>query len=234
MTPLTFDSIVPGALVRATDGHLGTVKDIVAHPETGEVAYLVVNRGFLDEPVTVAAEIIEDVPNPHEVHLGVTQADATTHGAHWATGAGLASARGNSLRIPVYEERVRMTTRPVDLGELRIHTGFDTEEVSLTQPVIGDELIVERVPVGRVLDEPLEARHDGEWLEIPIMREEVVVSKRLILDEVVRIRKRQVTEEQVVTERVRRTRVNFEDATAGRVRGLSSDVNAANTAESTT
>jgi uncharacterized protein (TIGR02271 family) len=220
MEQLASDTIAPGALVRATDGHLGTVKDIVVVPETGDLAYLVVNRGLLDDPVTVAPDEIDHVATPHDVHLRVSLAEAIERGAHWPGRAGLASGRAEALRIPLYEERLSVGTRQVDLGELRIHTGYDTEVVTLTQPVNNDELVVERVPIGRVLTEPAEPRHDGEWLVIPIMREEVVISTRLVLDEEVRIRKRAVTEERVVQETVRRTRLDFEDTTAGGVLGL--------------
>ena len=117
------------------------------------------------------------------------------------------------MRIPLLEERLTAGARPVDLGELRVHLGVDSEEQVIRQPVTRDDLIVERVVVDRVLEAPVEPRHEGEWLVIPIMREVLVVEKRLMLAEEVRIRTRQVTEEQVVRETVRRTRVDIEDAT---------------------
>jgi hypothetical protein len=68
---------------------------------------------------------------------------------------------------------------------------------------------------------PAEPRYEEDWLIIPIMREELVITKRLVLAEEIRIRKRQVSEEQVVRETVRRTRVEMEDATVHGVTGLS-------------
>ena len=66
-----------GALVAASDGHLGTVRDVIVAPETGALAYLVVDRGLLDAPVTVAADAIEAIPSPHEVRLRVTRDEAS-------------------------------------------------------------------------------------------------------------------------------------------------------------
>jgi uncharacterized protein (TIGR02271 family) len=202
-----------GALVAASDGHLGTVQEVIVAPETGELAYLVVNRGLLDAPVTVAADAIEAIPSAREVRVRLTRAEASELGAVGARESTLASQHGDELRIPLLEERLTAGARPVDLGELRLHLGVDSEEQAIRQPVTRDDLIVERIAVDRVLDAPVEPRHEGDWLIIPIMREVLVVEKRLMLAEEVRIRTRRVTEEQVVRETVRRTRVDIEDAT---------------------
>jgi uncharacterized protein (TIGR02271 family) len=212
-----------GALVAASDGHLGTVQEVIVAPETGQLAYLVVNRGLLDAPIRVAADAIEAIPSPHEVRLRVTRAEAGELGAVGAPESTLASQHGDELRIPLLEERLTAGARPVDLGELRVHLGVDSEEQTIRQPVTRDDLIVERVVVDRVLEAPVEPRYEGDWLVIPIMREALVVEKRLLLAEEVRIRKRRVTEEQVVRETVRRTRVDIEDATAHGVAGLPAD-----------
>jgi uncharacterized protein (TIGR02271 family) len=208
-----------GALVAASDGHLGTVQDVIVAPETGALAYLVVNRGLLDAPITVAADAIEAIPSPHEVRLRLSRDEAADLGAVGAPEATLARQHGDELRIPLLEERLTAGARPVDLGELRVHLGVDVEEQAIRRPVTRDDLIVERVVVDRMLEAPVEPRYEGDWLIIPIMREELVVEKRLMLAEEVRIRKHRVTEEQVVRETVRRTRIDIEDATVHGVAG---------------
>src|SRR5918912_641822 len=83
--------------------------------------------------------------------------------------------------------------RAVDLGELRIHKLVDTAEEIIRESVTRDDLLVERVPVNQPLDAPATTRVEDDWLIIPIMEEVVVVQKKLMLKEEIRVRKRQMT-----------------------------------------
>lgn len=210
----------PGASVEATDGHVGTVDEIIVRPNTGELVYLTVRRGWNDQLLTIPVELIEAIPSRREVRLRVTRDQARAQATDVPSEALLASDRGNQLRIPVVEERLVPGKRQVDLGELRIHKHVDHVEETVGQSVTRDDLVIERVPVGRPLTEPLEPRVDGDWLVIPIMEEVLVVQKRLMLAEEVRIRKRQLTVDQEVREVVRHERVELEDATVYGVDGL--------------
>jgi stress response protein YsnF len=209
-----------GAIVTASDGHLGTVQEVVVRPETGQLAGIVVNRGFLDPPLDIPADLIEALTSPHEVRLRVTRDQAAAGGAAALTGPGLARAEGHELRIPILEERLVPGKRVVDLGEVRIHTRVEEDEQVVRQLVDRDDLEIERVRFDRPLTEPATRRYEGDWLVIPVMREVLVTEKRLMLVEEVRIRTRVVTEEQEVRETVRRTVVEVEDATVDGLDGV--------------
>jgi uncharacterized protein (TIGR02271 family) len=212
--------VEPGAAAEASDGRLGTVDEVIVRPGTGELAYLVVRRGWSDEQVTIPADLIESIRSPREVHLRVTRDEAREHGGGLVSDSALARDAGDGLRIPILEERLVPGKRPVDLGELRIHKYVEEVEEVISQPVTRDDLVIERVPINRPLEAPVEPREEGEWLVVPIMEEVLVVQKRLMLAEEVRIRKRQVSEAQEVRGTVRRERVELEDATVHGVRGL--------------
>jgi uncharacterized protein (TIGR02271 family) len=214
------EQVEPGAVVQASDGRLGTVDEVIVRPQTGELAYLVIRRGWSDQVLTIPADLIESIPSRREVRLRVSRDEAREQAASTPSEALLAKAEGNVLRIPVIEERLRATKRQVDLGELRIHKYIEELEEVIRQPVTRDDLVVERVPINRQLDAPVESRTEGDWLVIPIMEEVLVVQKRLMLAEEVRIRKRQISEEQEIRETVRRERVELEDATVYGVSGL--------------
>ena len=133
----------------------------------------------------------------------------------------VAGADGQQLRLPVLAERLTAEARPVELGELRVHTRVDEVEETVRQAVERDELDVERVPVNRPLEAPVAQRTEGEWLVIPVMEEVLVVRKQLDAQGgAARSARRRVTAEQEVRETVRRERVELEDATRVGVPGL--------------
>ena len=207
-----------GAAVEARDGRLGTVDEVRVHPQTGELASLVVRRGWTDAQLSVPAALVERVSHPREVRLRVTRAEAEAQAAGVPEAALAAREGGDEVVIPVLEERLVPGTRPVDLGELRVRKRVEEREEQVRQPVTRDAVEVERVPVNLPLEAPAVQRTEGEWLVIPVMEEVLVVTRQLVLKEEVRIRTYQVTEEQEVRETTRHEHVELEDATARGVR----------------
>lgn len=213
--------IDPGAAVEATDGRLGTVDEVIVHPDGGGLAYVAVRRGWSNEQLLVPADLVRAVNSPREVQLGVTRDEAQARASEVPSDALLlARDRGTEVVIPIVEERLVPGKQQVDLGELRVHKYVDQIEEAVRQEVTRDDLIVERIPINREIDEPVTTRHEGEWMVIPIMREVLVVRKQLMLAEEVRIAKREVTEEQEVREVTRHERLELEDATVHGVTGL--------------
>jgi uncharacterized protein (TIGR02271 family) len=214
--------IRPGAGVEATDGRLGSVDEVRVRPATGALALLVVRRGWSDALLHVAAAQVGRVGGDGTVRLRVTREEAERLAADVrdASGGPTAGAAGGRLRVPVLAERLTAEARPVELGELRVHTRVDAVEETVRRAVERDELDVERVPVNRPLEAPVAQRTEGEWLVFPVMEEVLVVRTQLMLKEEVRVRTRRVTAEQEVRQTVRRGRVELEDATRDGVRGL--------------
>jgi uncharacterized protein (TIGR02271 family) len=209
-----------GAAVEATDGRLGTVDQVVVRPQTGELSYVVVRRGWTNELFAVPAEMVREVAPSGTVYLSVTKEEARAQSANVPKEALADSPDSREVRIPLVEEELIPEKRWVDLGELRIHKFVDTREELIREAVTRDDLLVERVPVNQPLEAPLDTRVEDDWLVIPIMEEVLVVQKRLMLKEEVRIRKRQVTETQELHETVRSERAEIEDATVHGVKGL--------------
>jgi uncharacterized protein (TIGR02271 family) len=219
--------IDPGASVEASDGRLGSVDEVIVHPDGHEVAYVVVRRGWSNEQLLVPAELIRAVNGTKEVRLAVTRDEACGRAAEVPADALLlARDRGTEVVIPIVEERLIPETRAVDLGELRITKRVDEIEETVTRDVTRDDLVVERVPVNRPLEEPAAVRQDGEWTVFPIMREVLVVKKQLMLAEEVRVMRRQITEPQEVRETTRHERVELEDRTVDGIPGLDAEVSA--------
>jgi uncharacterized protein (TIGR02271 family) len=116
------------------------------------------------------------------------------------------------LTIPLAEEQltVRKTSRKA--GEL-VLTREVTEQVQKVPVDLNyEEVQVERITVNRPVPRgrrPL-PRQEGDTLIVPIVEEEIVVSKRLVVREEVRITKRRLERHEEVSDTVRRQELHIE------------------------
>jgi uncharacterized protein (TIGR02271 family) len=107
---------------------------------------------------------------------------------------GSASLQGaGQTVIPVWREELHVGKRTVETGKgIRIHKMVKEREETVDQPLLQDELAIERVPVGTMVAEGEQpgARYEGDTLIVPVFEEVLVVERRLRLKEEVRITRR--------------------------------------------
>src|SRR5215207_3994490 len=122
----------------------------------------------------------------------------------------------DELRVQRTEEELRVGTREREAGALKVRKRVRTDREQISVPTRHEEVSVERVPVeGR---EASEAEIGEDEIVMPVTEEEVVVEKRPVVKEELRIRKDVVEGEEVVEEDVRKEEVDVEDATTTRSR----------------
>jgi uncharacterized protein (TIGR02271 family) len=126
-----------------------------------------------------------------------------------------ATARGSGgedeLRVQRTEEELRAGTREREAGAMRVRKRVRTEREQISVPTRHEEVSVERVPVeGR---EASEAEIGEDEVVMPVTEEEVVVEKRPVVKEEIRVRKDVVQDEEVVEEDVRREEIDIDDQT---------------------
>jgi uncharacterized protein (TIGR02271 family) len=116
--------------------------------------------------------------------------------------------------LPLLEEALRVGKRRVETGRVRVSVNTEIAEQVVRETLRSERAEVERVPVGRELadGEPapaLRQEQDGTVV-LPVLEEVLVVERRLVLREEIRIRLVAVDEtvEQPVT--VRRQRASVE------------------------
>lgn len=116
--------------------------------------------------------------------------------------------------IPLVEERLSVGKREVETGRLSIRIKVDEREERVTEELSRDEVDIERVPMNVPLAEIPHVRLEGDTTIIPVVEEVVVVEKRLMLVEEIRLHRRTVSapQEIPVTVRSERAIVNREDA----------------------
>ncbi|HXG84336.1 MAG TPA: YsnF/AvaK domain-containing protein [Pyrinomonadaceae bacterium] len=94
--------------------------------------------------------------------------------------------------IPVIEEQITVDKQVVESGKVRISKHVREVEELVDIPLLHEEVSVERVLVNRVVEERLPVRYDGDMLIIPVVEEQVVVQKRLVLIEELHVRKQTI------------------------------------------
>lgn len=103
--------------------------------------------------------------------------------------------------IPVLQEFIRVEKREFESGRVVVHKTVTERDETVEVTLRRQDLSVERVPVGRVVEEAPHSRQEGDTLIVPIMEEVYVVEKRLFLKEELHIRNQ--SSERVVHETVR-------------------------------
>ena len=116
----------------------------------------------------------------------------------------------DELRVLRSEEELRAGTREREAGTVRVRKTVRTDRESVEVPTRHEEVSVERVPLS---GEASEAEIGEDEVDVPVVEEEAVVSKRPVVKEEVRIRKDVVEDTEVVEEDVRREEIDVEDDT---------------------
>lgn len=91
--------------------------------------------------------------------------------------------------IPVIAEEAAVSRRTVERGKIRLHKRVREREQIVDTETIEERVEVERVPINQTVDSPPEVRQEGDTLVFPVLEEELVVVKRLVLKEEVRVKR---------------------------------------------
>jgi len=119
----------------------------------------------------------------------------------------------DELRVQRTEEELRVGTLEREAGAINVRKRVKTDRERMEVPTRHEEITVDRVPVE---GEATEAEIGDAEVSIPVTEEELVVEKRPVAKEEVRIRKDVVEDTEVVEEDVRREEVDVDDATERR------------------
>jgi uncharacterized protein (TIGR02271 family) len=116
----------------------------------------------------------------------------------------------DELRVQRTEEELAAGTREREAGQLKVRKRVRTDREHIEVPTRHEEVSVERVPVE---GDASEAEIGDDEVVVPVIEEEVVVGKRPVVKEEVRVRKDVVEDTEVVEEDVRREEIDVEDET---------------------
>lgn len=137
-----------------------------------------------------------------------------------AAAAGAPPAHGQPEAVMTRsEEELVVSTRKEPIGRARLRKVVVTEEVTVTVPVRREEVWLEQMPASdaehaEALEEPeMDTDPDVTLYELTLYEEVPVVEKRVVPREHVRLVKTFTTEEQPVSDEVRKERIELDEDT---------------------
>lgn len=92
-------------------------------------------------------------------------------------------------RMPLAREELHVRRQTRETGRVRISKKVHAHTEEVDEPVLQESVEVQRVPIDRIVDEPVSIRHEGDVTIIPVMEERLVVRKELVLKEELHVRK---------------------------------------------
>ncbi|HLI50492.1 MAG TPA: DUF2382 domain-containing protein [Thermomicrobiaceae bacterium] len=221
--------ITPGSTVYTADGvTVGTI--VSERPTYVEVASGSIFPASRYIPVAAVARV-----TPDAVYLNLTNTEIATQPWGVMPGAeeppageerlapdGLAGGPGTDLRdapitnegeqvLELREERLVARKELREVGEIGVRVEVEELPGRLAIDAAREEVEVEHLPVGQVVSERRPPWQEGDVLIVPVYEEQLVVVKRLVLREQLRIRRVSVTERRLFEDQLRRERVVVDD-----------------------
>ncbi|HEX8220820.1 MAG TPA: YsnF/AvaK domain-containing protein [Chloroflexia bacterium] len=114
--------------------------------------------------------------------------------------------------VPLVDEYLEVRKEWVQSGEVIVRRSVQTSQQTIPVELLHEEVQVDRLPVNRPLAEGEQTQPwwDGEVMVVPVIEEEIVVSKRLVVREEVRISKRKVSRQEEVSDTIRSQQVHID------------------------
>jgi uncharacterized protein (TIGR02271 family) len=196
--------------VITNDGARGT---IVGRPSEADRSQVLV-RFDTGEQVFVPPEHLV-LQEDGSYHLALSLADLE------AQQTGSDGQAGECIVVPVLEEELDVQRRKLETGRVRVSKLVREREELVDEPLLQESVDVERVAINKVIDQPVPVRTEGDTIIVPVLEEVLVVEKRLMLKEELRITRRRTTVSQPQTVTLRSEEVSVErlDPTEAQDRG---------------
>jgi uncharacterized protein (TIGR02271 family) len=192
--------------VRGKDGLRGVIEREAGSQRSGPESETVVIRLDDGRRIAVPVDLLElRDDGSYDLRLGPTDLDRPGSGSE-------IHEEGNVIVVPVVAEELEVRKRSVETGGVRVSKVVHEREEVVDEPLFREEVDVERVAINRAVDGPVATRQEGDVTIVPVLEEVLVVEKRLMLKEELRITRRRVEEH-----RPQRVSLRTEDATVERI-----------------
>ncbi|WP_181280495.1 YsnF/AvaK domain-containing protein [Aphanothece hegewaldii] len=164
------------------DGQLATVTQRISRMGSPDQLVLSFDDG-------TSLTIAEDVLIQNEDGTYLIPLDQTM-----LTDMELASLDNNEqIVVPVIKEELQVTKESVERSMVRVTTKVDSHEEVIDEPLLYEWVSVDRVPVNQLIENIPDVREENGVMVIPIIEEVLVIEKKILLREEVRLTKHKAT-----------------------------------------
>ena len=115
-----------------------------------------------------------------------------------------------STVIPVIQEQARVEKKEVETAKVKVQKKVIEVEKNIDIPLLQEGYDVQRIPINQYVETHPPVREEGDKIIIPVVREVLVVEKRLELVEEVHVIKRNTTVNHTETFTLKKEEVNVE------------------------
>lgn len=140
----------------------------------------------------------------------MTTENTDNSGSHYVDNA------AGAQKIPVIQEQLVVDTKWVETGSLLITKHVYEEQAQFEGIAARDEVTVERKQINQIVETaPPAVRQEGDVTIISVVKEVLVIEKRLMLVEEVHVSKHQYHDRQTVSETLRKEEVTISRNASG-------------------
>lgn len=101
--------------------------------------------------------------------------------------------KSGQIVVPLLAEEIKIAREKFVTGGVRVHKTVVEQVETIDEPTLQEEVTVERITVNSFVNEPPAVRYEGDTMIVPLLKEVLVVEKKLVLYEEIRITKKHST-----------------------------------------
>lgn len=175
-------------LVKGRNGLRGKVESFMDESAAGDHVVVALEQGGR---IAVPRTMLQAQPDgTFSLPLGPEDIERYRHHEAHAASSSISADRPSSTTVPLAREDLRVGTQRVETGKVVVHTSVREREELVDEPLVRELVDVERRPVNRFIDGPVDVREEGDAIIVPLIEEVLVVEKRLLLREELHITRR--------------------------------------------
>ncbi len=126
----------------------------------------------------------------------------------------------SEMIIPLHAEDLTVTKRDTVLGTVRVRLETKSHEHIVDEMLARERVEIERVAIGRTVSGVPDVREEGDTTIIPVVEEVLVVERRLVLKEEIRLTRVRTQERHQQTVILREQQAKVERTAANQSRTL--------------